>query len=362
MSNKWTTKEIQFLKDNYQIMSAREIAEQIGKSYRSVTSQCEKFGLTKTNKEAKQQGKDGVSIIKTLKSELLQLSPNPYKNRFAKTNKEGDTLVVQFTDWHIGRLVKDEDGAELYNEQIFKNRVEKLLNEILLLLDAYISKGTPIKDVVILSTGDILDGMGIFASQATVSEMSPPFQVMLGVEVIKNFMLALTKRKLQVKFYGVKGNHGEIRGEGGKQKNPEANWDLMLYLILSFWSKTIIKNPNIEVCYSELDYLNLDIQGWKYHIRHIAPMTPDTPSGKAKFLGWAKKHHSKVIVYGHYHHYGITDRSGITIIRGGSMTGADEYSEQLAEESEPIQIIWGVSKNRPTTFMYAIDLGKRKTK
>jgi len=300
-------------------------------------------------------------IIQTLKDELANVEP--YKlDISSKINKMGDTLMIQFADWHIGRLVRDEEGKELYNEKIFKERINVLLKEILSLLDDYITKGTPIKDVVIVSTGDILDGAGIFASQETVSEMSPPFQVMLATEVIKNFILSLLNRKLTVKFYGVKGNHGEIRGEGGKQKDPEANWDLQLYLILDFWARTILKKEQVEIHYSELDYLNFEIQGWNYHIRHLAPKEVDTPSGKAKFLGWAKQHKCQVIVYGHWHHFLFTDRSGITIIRGGSVTGVDDLAERMAEESEPIQMIWGSSRNRPVSFVYAIDLGERKRK
>ena len=302
-----------------------------------------------------------IDLIEELRTGLYNLPKKDIKVSTSKP-KDGDTLIVHFTDWHIGRIVKNEDGNEIYDIEIFKERVDQLLSEILTLLDLYITKGTPIKDVVILSTGDILDGMGIFASQESVSETSPPFQVMLAVEVIQNFILSLTKRNLSVSFYGVRGNHGEIRERGGKAKDPNANWDLMLYLILKFWSDTIIKDGNITINYSELDYLNLTVQGWKYHIRHIAPQQSDTSAGKAKFLGWARKHNCNVLIYGHYHHYGIGDRSGVTVIRGGSLTGSDEYSEQLAEESEPIQLIWGCSKNRPVTFMYAIDLGRRKQK
>ena len=306
-------------------------------------------------------GQIGRILIQELKVQLTEL-PISMISHSIHTTKVGDTLMIQFADWHIGRLVRDEEGKELYNEKIFKERINILLKEILALLDDYISKGTPIKDVVIISTGDILDGMGIFASQETVSEMSPPFQVMLATEVIKNFILSLLDRKLTVKFYGVKGNHGEIRGEGGKQKDPEANWDLQLYLILDFWARTILKKEQVEIHYSELDYLNFEIQGWHYHIRHLAPKEVDTPSGKAKFLGWAKQHKCQVIVYGHWHHFLFTDRSGITIIRGGSVTGVDDLAERMAEESEPIQMIWGSSKNRPVSFVYAIDLGERKRK
>ena len=377
MIKPWTEEEEETVRNLYVTEGMDYLCETLGRSYDSVQKKVKKIkdsplkpedyqgSITFTREECglppkKETKSRPVGLIEELKVKLSELPKTDIKVSTYKP-KEGDTLIVHFTDWHIGRIVKNEDGKEIYDVKIFKERVGKLLSEILTLLDLYIVKGTPIRDVVIISTGDILDGMGIFASQESVSETSPPFQVMLAVEVIQNFILSLTGRNLSVSFYGVKGNHGEIR-EGGKAKDPNANWDLMLYLILQFWAKAIIKDGNITIHYSELDYLNLTVQGWKYHIRHIAPQQSDTPASKAKFLGWARKHNCHALVYGHYHHYGIGDRSGVTVIRGGSLTGSDEYSEQLAEESEPIQLMWGCSKNRPVTFIYAIDLGQRKQK
>jgi predicted phosphodiesterase len=339
------------------------------RSYDSIHGKAKSMGLKKeiikiesSNKKQEVTIKDQINYNKNLISEL-QKTLQQKKDVFViskKNKKKGDILVVHFTDWHVGRIVKDETGREVYNADIFKKRAKKLLLEILILLEYYIKKGTPIHSVVIISTGDILDGSGIFASQETQSELSPPFQTMLAVEILIKFIKTLTRKGLSVEFYGVRGNHGEIRGERGKAKDPNSNWDTQLYLILDFWAKNIEKSEKIKIHYSELDYLNFNINGWRYHIRHIAPQTTDNPSGKAKFLGWSKQHKCDVIVYGHYHHACISDRSKVMVMRGGSMTGADEYSEQLAEESDPVQLIWGCSKNRPTTFIYCVDLGGDK--
>lgn len=297
-----------------------------------------------------------VDVIKDLKNITNEL---PIYRVIKKSSvSKGDTLCIQLSDWHNGRLVRNEDNEEVFNEKIFDFRTKRFMTELLSLLDNYIIKGTPIKDVVIISTGDLVDGTGIFPTQALVSEYAPPFQVMNVVRVILSLVASLLKRNLNVYFYGVKGNHGEIRVMG-KNKDPNANFDLMIYLFLEYLSKTMYKNKNFAVKYSELDYLNFTVQDWRYHIRHFAPQQSETAAGKAKFLGWAKKHDFDVLCYGHYHHYGIFDRSCVTIIRGGALCGSDDYAEQLAEDSPAEQNIWGVSKNRPVTFFYPLDLGKR---
>ena len=298
-----------------------------------------------------------TGMIYSLKDILKKATP--YKLEKLSSKKVGDTLNIQLSDWHVGRTIKDEQGQTIYDVSTFKTMVDTYATELLKLLDKYISKGTPVKEVVIMSTGDICDGAGIFASQETLSELSPPFQVTLAVESIQKIILALLDRKLKVTFYGVKGNHGNIKVHG-KVVDPNANWDLMLYLMLDFWARDMLKSDKLVIKYSELDYYNFNNRGWNYHIRHIAPNQSETSAGKAKFLGWAKKHNFDVLVYGHFHHWGAWDRSKITVIRGGALTASDEFAELLAEESQPIQMIWGCNEKRPVTFIYPLDLGKKE--
>ena len=261
-----------------------------------------------------------IGLNSYLKEELSKATS--YHTLKTIHSSKGDTLVIHLTDWHVGKEIKNELNEIIYNEAIFKFRIDILLQEILRLLDNHIKGGTPIKDAVIISTGDLVDGSGIFATQQFQSELSPPFQVMTVVNTLQSFILSLLERKLNVYLKCVKGNHGEVR-EGGKNIDPLANWDLMVYLILEYWIRNL-KNKHLSIVYSELDYLNFKIQDWNYHIRHIAPVQPETAAGKAKFLGWKDTHHFDALVFGHFHHWAIFEKSGVPIFRGGSLTGADE--------------------------------------
>jgi len=359
----WTTQALSKLK---KLNSEGYTDAEIGKFFSPV--------LTYTQVEKARKRYDVAKIKQSTKKEIIKMSDKFYaiteamRDSIKKTKPyqvikskklTGDTLMIQFTDWHIGKEIKNESGEIVFNEEIARQRISVLINQCLNLLDNHISKGVPIKDVVIMFTGDLLDGMGIFASQESQSEMAPPFQVILACEVIQEFILALLGRKLRIRIYGVKGNHGEIR-ENGKSKDPNANWDLMLYLILEFWLKTMLKNSLVTIKYSETDFLNFEVNGWKYHIRHIGPKQTETPSGKAKILGWAKTHSFDAIAYGHFHHWAVGDRSKVTVFRGGSLTGLDDLSEKMAEESTPSQLIWGCNEKRVMSFVYAVDLGGKR--
>jgi len=294
-------------------------------------------------------------IIQTLKDELADVEP--YKPDIqSKTDKKGDTLVIHLTDFHAGKIVKDETGNIIYDENVFRTRIDRLCTQTLKLLDNNISKGVPITDVVILSTGDLANGEDIYATQAYEQEIAPPKQCMLVVDVITKLITSLLDRKLSVKFVGVKGNHGRT----GKDTDPVSNWDIMIYMILDFWAKFVLKNPKLQIKYAETDYLTLNIRGHGYLIRHLAPEQTDTPAGRVKFNQWARQYNVEGIVYGHFHHAGINDCDSVRVIRGGSIVGGDSLSESMAKSSEPIQVVFGVNEARVTTFIYLVDLGEKK--
>jgi len=356
----WTTQKLDILKLYLGTgASYKEIASKLGVTYDAMEKAIRRYNLKRTifpqyQKPIKPKDRD-KEIISTLKETLSVIEPYKPSKR-DKIDKKGDTLVIQLSDLHAGKIVKNQDGSIIYDENIFRTRINRLCRQILKLLDNNISKGVPIRDVVILSTGDQANGENIYATQAYEQELAPPKQVMLVVDVITKLIKALLDRKLSVKFYGVKGNHGRT----GKDTDPTANWDLMIYMILAYWSNFVLKNKKLEIKYAETDYLTCNIRGHNYMIRHKAHEQADTPAGRVKINEWARRYNAEGIVYGHWHHFALLDVDNVRVFRGGSTVGGDSLSEQMAKHSEPIQLIWGVNEHRVSTFFYAVDLGEKK--
>jgi len=319
-----------------------EVAKHLRVSTHYISKLCKEYNIMDTKYLS-------IKIIDSLKSVLNDIEP--YKIIKNKKNNKGDTLVIQLTDIHAGKIIKDQEGNLIYNEEICKARIDKFCSQILKLLDNNIKKGVPITDVVIISTGDNANGENIYRTQAYEQELAPPKQVMLVVEMVTKLIVALLERKLPVRFYGVRGNHGRT----SKDSDVTSNWDIMIYEILKLWAH-MIKDPKLSVEYSETDYMTLEIRGHNYLIRHIAPEQPDTSGGRVKFNEWARQHNVDAIVFGHFHHFGLFDCDGIRIFRGGSVPGGDSLSESMAKNSNPIQLIWGVNENRVSTFFYPVDL------
>jgi predicted phosphodiesterase len=339
-------------------LTTEEIAKALNRSYKSIQHRRADLSrgtpTTPDKKEVLKPKEVDKLIIQYLKEELAEVEP--YKAY--PTNKKGavgDTLVIQLTDLHAGKIVKDQEGNLIYNEGIFRDRINRLCEQTLKLLDNTISKGVPITDVVIISTGDLANGEGIYLTQAFEQEIAPPAQVMLVVDVITKLIVALLSRGLSIKFYGVRGNHGRT----GKDTDVASNWDLMIYMILDFWAKFVLKNPKLEVKYTETEYLKFIVRGHGYLIRHIAPEQVDSPAGRVKINEWARRHEVEGIVYGHYHHAGIFDCDNVRVFRGGSTVGGDSLSDNMAKHSEPIQLIWGVNEKRVSTFIYLVDLADK---
>jgi predicted phosphodiesterase len=294
-------------------------------------------------------------IIETLKNELTDVQP--YKASVqSKADIKGDTLVIQLTDLHAGKIVKNQEGETIYNEEIFRTRINRLCEQTLKLLDNNISKGVPINDVVILLNGDLCNGENIYLTQAYEQEATPPTQVMLVVDVITKLIVSLLKRNLPVKVFGIRGNHGRT----GKDTDVASNWDIMVYEILDFWARLVLKNPKLTIKFAETEHMIFNIRGHNFMIRHIAPEQCDSPAGRVKINEWARQYNLDAVCYGHFHHGAVSDCDNIRVIRGGSTVGGDSLSDSMAKHSEPIQIIFGVNEQRVTTFIYFVDLGDKK--
>jgi predicted phosphodiesterase len=354
--NKWTKNEIKLVeKLKSEGKSIREIANILSKSYEAVAHKYRNFQIESPIQSKKEKVNLSALIIQSLKDELLNVKP--YQPAIqSKIDVKGDTLVIHITDLHAGKIVKDQEGKLIYNEDIFRKRINCLCEQTLKLLDNNISKGVPIIDVVILLTGDLANGEDIYATQAYEQELAPPKQVMLVVDVITKLITSLLKRNLSVKVYGIRGNHGRT----GKDTDVASNWDIMIYEILDFWAKLVLKNPKLQIKFAETEHLKFDIRGHGFLIRHICPEQPDTPAGRVKINQWARQYNVEGICYGHYHHAGVFDCDNVRVMRGGSTVGGDSLSDSMAKNSEPIQLIFGVNEARVTTFIYLVDLAEKK--
>jgi hypothetical protein len=265
--------------------------------------------------------------------------------------REGMSLGALVSDVHMGRRLDDEAGNMIYNMNIARKRLIKYANEIV----AAIKYNKAIKELVLCVIGDIADGLDIFPNQNEFLESAPFYQTKASVEVLWEMILIIKNYfpDLPIRIVTTRGNHGRIKS------SQVTNWDAIVYQMLEILVDQSHKDipSNIRVYNSfKRPYQNIEIQGWKYHLRHVAPVQADTNAKKGQFASWYGIHHWDAFCYAHFHHYGIMSWNGKPILRNGSVIGADDYSEELACYDNPNQLIFGVTEKSTACFFEPINL------
>ena len=315
-----------------------EVARKLEVSLKSIESLCKQYSIV-----------DNKTFSESVNKALIELTKD-YKPLVIKHKQKtgNESLIIGLADWHTGKIVTDFKRNDIYNIEIFKARIEKLIAAMLKLVDYHITKHVKLKEVYLLCLGDMANGEGIYPTQIYEQEASPPIQVMLVVEYMFKLIQALLDRGLEVKFRGVKGNHGRL----GKDADPNSNWDLMIYMILQH-TQAIKGIKNLSIEYSNSDYMVVPVRKWRYLLRHEAFAQDETAAGAAKYLGWLKLHNADMIISGHTHHWDVNSRRVVV----GSPVGGDDLSEKMAKtDGDPSQLLWLTTDERICTNIYPVDL------
>lgn len=253
-------------------------------------------------------------------------------------------------DWHVGKEITKQNKT-IWSLDIFEKASDKLIENALDLINNYISRASNFKVIDIFALGDFCDGSGeVYPGQAFDLEFGFPKQALSVYRTFLKMFKSFTEAGYKVNFHGVPGNHGS------GSSNPEDNFDTLVYMFLA----DQVKRGNLEnVCveYAKKDFLNTAINGWKIHARHKAYKQNKTSAGRARYLGWSKNHKdADIIVSGHFHEPYKSATNGVESIINGALCPAGDFAEQLAVNSPPSQVLFGISKKRKTSWYYEVDL------
>ena len=291
-------------------------------------------------------------LANIVKHTEMALSRVPNINlKHSRTSKESANLLI--SDFHTGKQVFDDVGNCLYNKDIVAFKFAALKGKVIELLTEHL-KIERIDQFNVLILGDIVDGSGIYPNQELNQDLTWIIdQIALAVAGIWDIVLAVRNIGLPVNIYGVPGNHGRQ----GKEAPLQNNFDYMVYQQL-YMLANFGKEKQVFATYSKgTPYLNLEIKGWRTHIRHIAPAQTETPAARAKFGGWQGIHKWDIICYAHLHHPGAGTYLKKPTIMNGSPIGIDDFSEGLAKESRPSQALFGIAPGRVgKSFTYDVYL------
>jgi hypothetical protein len=374
----WTRKEEALLKALLQEgHTIKDCVRLLGRSYDSIEKKTRSMVFTRPSQDTVepviQDGKlkpeQKQEIIDTVAPTLInEIRKNifltrPYVNKVKGIREEEAVLVL--SDMHTGMVNEIYDPASqskiiTYNEEI-RQRELTYLRDSIFEIQTILSKSYNLKRLHILMLGDMITNDRIFEGQKF--EIDRPYgkQVWDTVRDLTYFVNQMRTKFNQVHVIGVVGNHG--RSNSLFSEEPvENNFEWSLYKIMQ---EVLSKDPQISVEVPDTRFYSTQILGHSYYMHHgdnlrgfsktavergardlLTTLIPDLPSGFDVYL------------QGHLHSaekMDLNERS--TMIVNGSFIPRDQYGYKMFRRySKPQQWFFGVSKGRPITWSYALDL------
>lgn len=263
-----------------------------------------------------------------------------------------ESLVVCLSDWHIGKHVKHPRNC--YNAKVAELRVEEVTRNVIKLVKTKVSQH--LKEIVIVVTGDMVDGHGIYPGQSYNQDLYGFYQHKRALRLLWTMFKTLAKTlSLPVRVFMVPGNHG------GKDGPKDANLDLLLYCSIAAVCEEGRENNekegiDIKISYALSDELTANVNGKRVMLRHKMPPQIETPAASTKFLGLNEIDRYDIIVYGHLHHLGLGWIFDKPAVMNGCLCGPDDFSNQIVKFNYPKQFMFGIPADidKPISFQYPI--------
>ena len=147
--------------------------------------------------------------------------PAPKKDR---RKPRGETALLHLTDTHVGAK------TESYNTEVAYRRIRETIAKAIRLTEIQ-RADHPVRDLVLLLGGDLIEQTGQFPNQAWAVTGSTFQQIFDAATVLQEAILTLLEHFDTVTVYEVPGNHGRVgRGKGRQSLDYETdtNWDRII--------------------------------------------------------------------------------------------------------------------------------------
>ncbi|AAL54960.1 metallo-dependent phosphatase domain protein [Halophage HF1] len=323
----------------------------VEKEHPTNQNETREYGSTTKATKTKRLNKTAGSLSRRLDKVLNNTEPAISAVPLSEGGEED--VVIHVTDDHIGDVLENEFGNEVFNTEIALERIRYRTQKTLELIERQRKAGWDFHTVHYVMGGDIITGSGIYRGQAWEVELNFNEQVDLAAQVHFEQIRTLAENFDAVQVVCQTGNHGEIRINGSSQK---ANGDDIVYRMLDavvraseYENITFIRNDRTG-------FTNFEIRGHKAHIRHgqNAAEHIGTSAAKRDWRGWLLQHDFDIAYAGHYHTQGVDRVMNVPVIRSGSIKPPGDFEESIAEWSMPGATIHGVSDSLPLTWLYDV--------
>lgn len=258
------------------------------------------------------------------------------------TASDNDMLII-LSDFHIGQCFHSMWGE--YNSDIAKERLNKLLNEIIAIQKMHNSE-----NCFVSLQGDMLSG-NIHKTIQVTNRENVIEQIKIASELISSFCYELSKVFNKVYIASVVGNHSRI------DRKDDSLHDERLDDVISWGVELSLKHiDNICVLKDNLDsgIAKIIIRDKTYISVHgdYDRYTNNGVANLCMHLGFIPY----AITYGHLHTCAVDEANGVKMIRGGSLAGSgDDYTVEKRLSGKPSQMVC-VCNDKGVACYYPIEL------
>ncbi|UBF20853.1 calcineurin-like phosphoesterase domain, ApaH type [Halorubrum virus HRTV-16] len=309
------------------------------------------YGSNKKATKTKRLNKAAGSLSRRLDKVLNNTEPAVSAVPLSEGGEED--VVIHVTDDHIGDVLEDEFGNEVFNTEIALERIRYRTQKTLELIERQRKAGWDFHTVHYVMGGDIITGSGIYLGQAWEMELNLNEQIDIATQVHFEQIRTLAENFDAVQVVCQTGNHGEIRINGSSQ---QANGDDIVYRMLDAVVRASEYDNITFIRNDRTGFTNFEIRGHKAHIRHgqNAAEHIGTAAAKRDWRGWLLQHDFEIAYAGHYHTQGVDRVMNVPVIRSGSIKPPGDFEESISEWSMPGATIHGVSDSLPLTWLYDV--------
>jgi hypothetical protein len=266
--------------------------------------------------------------------------PAPVKD---SRKKRGEVALLHSTDWQLGKQTLTYNSKEC--ERLVKQSVEKTIR----IADIQ-RQDHPVKEVVLMLGGDIVENTTIFPAQVYEVDSDVMSQFVDASRILIDIVRTLLANFEKVTVVCEPGNHGRIGKFGELPK--DINWDKLTYM---FAGQALSGEKRLTWQMSKEDIQRVTIGNYKALLIHgdeirwgtastIVRFADRWKSGAYKFFdevdSITKGFDFRDLYIGHYHQHqswNMANGEGSVFMSGAVETGNRYARDLLASNGEPSQ-------------------------
>lgn len=293
-----------------------------------------------------------AAILRRLKGKQPLIAPE-------NQEKGNESIVIAIGDTHMGDVVENDHGREVFNPDICEGLFEHFTAKTLELAKMMESVAD-FDHVTLLWVGDMVTNENIYDGQSFNIKDQIADQMSRSVDMMVQQVKSYAEHFDTVSVVAVPGNHGFTRASA---VSGQHNMDLLTYR----WAQDRLvesRYNNIDFNVSEAThYRNFTVRGWRGHLRHghnTKVHVDATSSSESEWRGWREKHRFDLAVRGHVHQSRREDvLNKYTVFTTPCMKKGGNFAEKIGQPDvstcRKLGVMFGVSDERPHTWEYVID-------